>query len=59
MLRKYLKKAGIGRAGIHTLRHPFEAYYTSHGTSLKTIQEVKGQKDRRSTLIYASLAREI
>jgi site-specific recombinase XerD len=59
MLRKYLKKAGIGRASIHTLRHTFGAQHIAKGTSLKTIQDVMGLKDTRSTTIYQTLAKEI
>jgi site-specific recombinase XerD len=42
MLRKYLKRAGIGDASIHTLRHTFGAQHVAKGTDLKTIQEVMG-----------------
>jgi integrase/recombinase XerD len=59
MLRKYLKKAGIGNASIHTLRHTFGAHHLAKGTSLKTIQEVMGLKDPRSTSIYVSLVRKL
>jgi len=56
MLRKYLKRAGIGNASIHTLRHTFGAYHLGKGMSLKSVQEVMGHRDRRSTLVYRSLA---
>src|SRR5215216_7893070 len=59
MLRKYLRIAGIGKASIHTLRHTFGAQHIAKGTSLKTIQEVMGLKDVRSTAVYQSLAREV
>jgi site-specific recombinase XerD len=59
MLRKYLKSAGVGKASIHTLRHTFGAQHIAKGTSVKTIQEVMGLKDTRSTSIYQSLAREV
>jgi len=59
MLRKYLKKAGIGKASIHTLRHTFGAQHIAKGTSLKTIQEVMGYKDARSTSVYQTLAKEV
>jgi site-specific recombinase XerD len=49
MLRKHLKKTGIGRASIHILRHTFGAHHIANGTSLKTVQEVMGHKDPRST----------
>src|SRR5215207_4206008 len=59
MLRKYLKGAGIGKASIHTLRHTFAAQHIAKGTSRKTIQEVMGLKDTRSTTIYQTLAKEV
>ena len=59
MLRKYLNRAGIGRASIHTLRHTFAAQHIAKGTSLKTIQEAMGLKDGRSTLMYRSLAQQL
>jgi integrase/recombinase XerD len=58
MLRKYLKRAGIEKTSIHTLRHTFGAQHLAKGTSLKTIQEVMGLKDVRSTLMYQLLANE-
>jgi site-specific recombinase XerD len=59
MLRRYVKKARIGGASIHTLRHTFGAHHIAKGTSLKTIQEVMGLKDTRSTAIYQTLAKEV
>jgi integrase/recombinase XerD len=59
MLRKYLKGAGIGGASINTLRHTFGVQHLAKGTSLKTIQEVMGLKDVRSTSVYQSLAKEV
>jgi integrase/recombinase XerD len=59
MLRKHLKGAEIGKASIHTLRHTFGAQHVAKGTSLKTIQEVMGLKDTRSTAVYQTLAKEI
>jgi integrase/recombinase XerD len=52
MLRKYLKKAGIGRASIHTLRHTFAVQSASKGMGIKALQEIMGHKDIRSTMIY-------
>jgi site-specific recombinase XerD len=58
-LRKYLKKIGLQRASVHTLRHTFGIHHAVKGTSAKTIQEVMGHKDPRSTSIYFSIAKEI
>ena len=59
MLRKYLRSAGIVKASIHTLRHTFGAQHVAKGTSTKTIQDVMGLKDVRSTSVYQTLAREV
>ena len=56
MLKKYLKKSGVERATIQTLRHTFGAQHIAKGTSLKTVQEVMGFRDPRSASIYVSLA---
>lgn len=59
MLRRHLKSAGIGRVSLHTLRHTFGAQHIAKGTSLKTIQDVLGHKDPRSTEVYRTLAKEV
>lgn len=59
MLRKYLKRAGIERASIQTLRHTFEVQHRAKGTNLKTIQDVMGLKDARSAAVYQSLAKSV
>jgi site-specific recombinase XerD len=55
MLKKYLVRAGLDRASVHTLRHTFGVQHIAKGASLKTIQDVMGHKDPRSTAIYVSL----
>lgn len=59
MLRRHLKNAGIGRVSVHTLRHTFGAQHVAKGTSLKTVQDVLGHKDPRSTEVYRFLAKEV
>jgi site-specific recombinase XerD len=59
MLRKYPKKAGVGRASIQTLRHTIGAHHLAKGTTPKTIQEIMGLKDVRSTAVYQALAKEV
>jgi integrase len=58
MLRNYLKAAEIGRASIHTLRHTFGARYMAKRTSQKTIQEVMGLKDARSSSVYFAMTKK-
>ena len=52
MLRKYLKRAGIGNASVHTLRHTFGVYCLSKGMGLKEVKELMGFRDSRSTTVY-------
>jgi integrase/recombinase XerD len=59
MLRKYVKMAAISDASVHTLRHTFGAQHLAKGTSTKTIQQVMGYKDSRSTSLYIALSRDM
>jgi len=57
MLRRYLKRAKIGTASVHTLRHTFGVYHLSAGKTLNKVKELMGLKDTRSTAIYRSLVK--
>lgn len=59
MIRKYLEKVGLENASVHTLRHTFGIVHIAKGTSIKTIQEVMGHSDVRSTSLYIPIAKEI
>jgi site-specific recombinase XerD len=59
MVQKYMDAAEIKGASVESLRHTFGAHHAARGTSLKTIQEVMGHRDSRTTDIYLSLARQL
>ena len=58
VIKKYLTEAGIKGASVHTLRHTFATHHVAQGTSLRTVQEVLGHADLKTTSIYVQLAQE-
>jgi len=42
LVTEYLKKAGIERASVHSLRHTMATHHAAKGTDLKVIQETLG-----------------
>lgn len=58
VIEKYVREAGIKDASVHTLRHTFATHHVAMGTSLRTVQEVLGHADLKTTSIYVQLAQE-
>ena len=58
LVSKYMREAGIKGASVHTLRHTFATHHVAKGTSLRTVQEVLGHADLKTTSIYVQLAQE-
>ncbi len=58
MVQKYMSEAGIRNASVHTLRHTMATHHVVNGTNLKTIQDMLGHADLKTTSIYVSTAKE-
>ncbi|WP_457681072.1 tyrosine-type recombinase/integrase [Thermovibrio sp.] len=57
-LKDYFRKAGFPELRVHDLRHTFASLMVMSGVDLKTVQELLGHRDYRTTEIYAHLAPE-
>ena len=59
IVKKYMAKAEITHATVHTLRHTFATHMVRKGTNLRVVQEALGHTSLQTTSRYISLAREV
>lgn len=59
MIGKYLERAGIEYASVHTLRHTAATHYAAKGGDIKSIQDMLGHASLETTQIYVSLAQKV
>ena len=59
LVMKYLERAGIEGASVHTLRHTMATHYLAKGGDLKSVQEMLGHESLETTQIYLGLAKKV
>lgn len=58
LVNRYLSRAGIGKSGVHLLRHTFASHSLKTNQNIRALQEILGHESITSTVRYTHIDRE-